>query len=279
MLFGPDGSGGELSRSISRSGSIDMGPGAASDAELEAEAAADAEEDDDWGDDAKGEAPMQQPLQGAVLRYLQDLKAKKKPAKTSEGRPGRFGMLRRAESIWTDSCTKMLIEAGANVLEGINQPAIGDPALSDADVFPLLAELVGPLLEEGWLLSVRWWCPLQWVLFFGSVRWARSSRRPMSSTCSTTSSTSMAPSASSASPPRWARPKGMLAGARRVTTCPPQALLALDFNGVGPLTFFFIIAATQGVLVLTWAFFLGGEGRAEKCTGPCGSTSQPGPYS
>jgi hypothetical protein len=48
-------------------------------------------------------------------------------------------------AILADPCTRLLVEAGADALEGVNQAAVGDEALSDAEVFPTLKALLGPL--------------------------------------------------------------------------------------------------------------------------------------
>ena len=88
------------------------------------------EDEEGDGDGGDGDRPgMRQPLQAAVFRSLNDQKLAKKDPKL-KGSP----LKRKLASVWADSCCKVLLEAGASALEGVNQPAIGDPDLEDSEV-------------------------------------------------------------------------------------------------------------------------------------------------
>jgi len=127
----------------------------------------------DW-DDSDNVPALKQPLQAAVCRYFEEIKSSKSKSKGSntsasygyrkqksseskcdEGVIGsvmkdfnRMNSIDTSASILGDPCTRLLVEAGADVQESVNQAVIGDEALSDAEVFPVLKALLSPLFAQ-----------------------------------------------------------------------------------------------------------------------------------
>ena len=119
------------------------------------------EDEEGDGDGGDGDRPgMRQPLQAAVFRSLNDQKLAKKDPKL-KGSP----LKRKLASVWADSCCKVLLEAGASALEGVNQPAIGDPDLEDSEVSRMRCATHGGVLPE-WF---HWCARAEVVVLFSDV--------------------------------------------------------------------------------------------------------------
>jgi hypothetical protein len=116
-----------------------------------------------------------QPLQAAVFRFLNLRKVTRtinhdynkysstdsmsSPPQPAARKTGRLmtssiqnslnaTMKKNSDSCLQDKCIKLLVNAGADTLDAINQPILGDEALDDDVVFGLLEDLLQPLYRD-----------------------------------------------------------------------------------------------------------------------------------